>query len=300
MTYTRKQVVTCLSVLYLIIATGLAGYASSRANARSVPISDTLTGFVTALPFIAGLFLECGYDLTRRQERRQHLSRGEIQRPPLVIIANTIIFIYSSVVITLLGTHAAPPSGLDCGLRGRWQTLFKQKDADAIRKIQDAFKCCGFANSRDMAWPFPDRSHDQHACESAFGRTSGCLGAWKAEEQQIAGLLIGVVGMVFIWQFAIIAIPTQRESWLHRVAPDRISRMIADERHGGSEEPRRAIDYVPGYNRYSDRVQEEDEQDDDLNSRRAIEEGNRRLTNALPGPLDRDQQPTVENEWARA
>lgn len=165
-----------------------------------MPISDALTGLVTALPIISGILLECGYDLTRRQERRQHLNRGEIQRPPLVIIANTIIFIYSTVVITLVGTHAAPPSGLDCGLRGRWQTLFKQKDADAIRTIQDAFKCCGFANSRDMAWPFPDRAHDQHACESAFGRTIGCMGAWKAEEQQIAGLLMGVVGMVFLWQ----------------------------------------------------------------------------------------------------
>lgn len=101
-------------------------------------------------------------------------------------------------------------------------------------------------------------------------------------------------------QFAIITIPTQRESWLHRIAPDRISRMIADERHGGSDEPRRAIDYIPGYSRYSDRVEEEAE-DDDMNSGRAIEEGNRRINNVvLPGHLAPDQQPTVENEWARS
>jgi hypothetical protein len=154
------------------------------------------------------LLLECGYDFTRRQERRQHLGRGEIQRPPLVIIANTLIFIYSSVVITLAGTHAAPPSGLDCGLHERWQALFKHKNAEAIRKIQDAFKCCGFANPRDMAWPFPDKSHDAHACEATYSeRTTGCLGAWKAEEQQIAGLLMAVVGMVFIWQVSIHQIP---------------------------------------------------------------------------------------------
>ncbi|KAF2036332.1 hypothetical protein EK21DRAFT_84028 [Setomelanomma holmii] len=300
MTYTRKQVVTCISVVYLIIATALAGYASSRANSRSVPISDTLTGFTTAFPILAGLLLEGGYDLTRVQERRKHLDRGDIQRPPLVIIANTIIFIYSTAVITLLGTHAAPPSGLDCRLRERWQTLFKTKDREAIKTIQDAFNCCGLSNSRDMAWPFPDRSHDVHACEQAFGRTNGCFAAWKGEEQRVAGILIGVVAMVFVWQFAIIAIPTQKESWLHRVAPDRISRMIADERHGDTE-PRRAIDYIPGYNRYSDRVEEEEEEDQDENTRngRAIEEGNRRLNNILPAPLGQDQQPTVENEWAR-
>ena len=165
-----------------------------------MPISDTLTGFATALPILAGLLLEGGYSATRRQERRQQLGRGEIQRPPLVIVANTIIFIYSTVVITLLGTHAAPPSGLDCGLRERWQTMFKRKDDKAIRAIQDAFNCCGLSNSRDMAFPFPDRSHDQHACENTYGRSSGCLVAWKAEEQQIAGILIAVVGMVFVWQ----------------------------------------------------------------------------------------------------
>ncbi|KAH7359932.1 hypothetical protein BKA66DRAFT_426415 [Pyrenochaeta sp. MPI-SDFR-AT-0127] len=299
MTFTRKQVVTCLSVIVIIVAVGLAGYASSRANALSVPISGTLTGFTTALPVVAGLLLESGYDLTRRQERRQRLSRGEIQRPPLVIIANTIIFIYSTVVITLLGTHAAPPSSLDCGLRVRWQTLFRQKDDEAIRKIQNAFECCGFTNPRDMAWPFPDKTHDQHSCENAFHRNNGCMGAWKAEEQKLAGLLIGVVGMVFIWQFAIIAIPTQRESWLHRIAPDRISRMIADERNGGNDEPQRAIGYISSYSRYSDRVEEEDDHAQSLSPERAIEEGNRRLNSVLPGHLERDQQPTVENEWAR-
>jgi len=123
-----------------------------------------------------------------------------MQRPPLVIVANTLIFIYSTAVITLLGTHAAPPSGLDCGLHERWQKLFRSKNRDAIRTIQDAFNCCGLTNSRDMAWPFPDKNHDVDSCETSFNRNSGCLAAWKAEEQQIAGILIAVVGMVFLWQ----------------------------------------------------------------------------------------------------
>lgn len=75
--------------------------------------------------------------------------------------------------------------------------------------------------------------------------------------------------------------------------------MIADERNGDTE-PRRAIDYIPGYNsnRYSDRVEEETEEDSQ-GTTRAIEEGNRRLDGALPGHIGRDQQPSVENEWAR-
>lgn len=165
-----------------------------------MPISDTLTTLTAALPIVSGVLLELGYDVTKRQEQRQRLDRGQIQRPPLVIVANTIIFIYSTVVVTLLGTHAAPPSGLDCGLRERWLNLFKNKDAESIKRIQDAFNCCGFANSHDMAWPFPSRNTDAHSCEKVSGRTTGCLSAWKSEEQRLAGLLMAVVGMVFFWQ----------------------------------------------------------------------------------------------------
>lgn len=75
--------------------------------------------------------------------------------------------------------------------------------------------------------------------------------------------------------------------------------MIADERNGGSDEPRRAIGYVQGFSRYSDRVQEEDDQEEGLNNGRSIEEGNRRLDAALPGHPNGDQQATIENEWAR-
>lgn len=295
-------------------------YAASRANARSVPIAETLTGFTAALPIVSGLLLELGYDLTRRRERRQRLGRGDIQRPPLVIIANTLIFIYSTVIITLSGTHVAPASSLNCGLRERWQTLFRHKDAAAIRHIQDAFSCCGLANSRDMAWPFPDRTHDSRACEATYhGRASGCLVAWKAEEQKIAGLLMTVVGMVFLWQvrgskgefftrgaacadtalqFAIIAIPTQKDSWLHKVVPDRLSRVLAGDQ-GGDADSRRAIDYVPGYNRYSDRIEEEAEDDNGQTPGRAIEDGIHHTDHVFPAQIGRDRQPSVENEWSR-
>lgn len=74
--------------------------------------------------------------------------------------------------------------------------------------------------------------------------------------------------------------------------------MIADERHGNTE-PRRAIDYVPGYNRYSDRIEEDEDDVENTRTGRTIEEGNGRLNNALPGNVLGDQQPTVENEWAR-
>lgn len=74
--------------------------------------------------------------------------------------------------------------------------------------------------------------------------------------------------------------------------------MLADERHGDTE-PRRAIDYIPSNNRYSDRIEEEVEEEDQI-PERAIEEGNRRLDSALPGHPVGDNQPSIENEWARS
>lgn len=297
--YTRKQIVTFISIVYLVFTTAIAGYAASRANRLSVPISDTLTGFATALPVISGILLECGYDLTRRKERRAHMQRGEIQRPPFVIVANFVIFIYSTVIITLLGTHAAPPSELDCGLRRRWQSLFHNKDASSVRAIQDQYNCCGFASPTDMAWPFPDRSHKADACKESFGRTRSCLESWKAEEQYVAGLMMVVVALVVVWAFAIIAIPTQPESWLHKVVPGQVSDFIAREEHGNTGE-RRQINYLPDTNRYSDRFHEED--DDETtplspDTRRTLEEGRPAVGTGLPGNVAMDAPATAE--WAR-
>ncbi|KAF2273330.1 uncharacterized protein EI97DRAFT_161140 [Westerdykella ornata] len=297
MAYTSKQVVTSVSIVYLVLVTALAAYATSRAKSLSIPIPDALSGLATALPIVAGLLLEAGYDFTRRVEQRRQRPKGNTPRPPLVIIVNTLIFIYSTAVITLLGTHVAPSSGLRCGLDQRWRDLFTHKNADAIRAIQDAFNCCGYVNSHDQAWPFPDKNHDQHACETAFGRTRGCLGPWRHEEQRVAGILMAVVAMVFVWQFAIIVTPTQRESWLHRVLPARVSRLISDEERGTSGRPRGAIDYVP----YRDNVAEEVDDEDRYDATRPAIEG-RTIRHVPPEPNgEQDQSRSgVENVWERS
>ncbi len=90
--------------------------------------------------------------------------------------------------------------------------------------------------------------------------------------------------------------PTQRESWLHQVVPDSVSRVIADERGVGGNASQRSIEYAHASNRYTDRIEEEeDEPNDTVN---AIEEGNRRLNGALPSHLEQDHEPNVRNEWA--
>ncbi|PVH94437.1 hypothetical protein DM02DRAFT_676198 [Periconia macrospinosa] len=298
MPYSREQIVTCISIIYLIIATALSGYGSSRVNRFSIPLPNGLAYAATFLPIIAGLLLKIGYVFTRYQEHRSRLPRGDVARLPLVIVMNTLIFIYSTVVVTLLGTHAAPPPGLDCGLQERWIIMFRNKDARAIKAIQDAFNCCGLKSSHDMAWPFPDKTHKADACELAFGRKNGCFKPWKIEEQRVAGILMGAVGLVFIWQFAIIATPTERGSWFDQAVPERTSRTIGDEGHGGSSQ-RREIDFLPNFSRYSDRAQEASDGEAENGPQRGIDGTAQQANNTLTSGVNQVDHRPLEDEWGR-
>lgn len=100
------------------------------------------------------------------------------------------------------------------------------------------------------------------------------------------------------FQFAIIVIPTQRETWLHKIAPEQISDFIAREEHGDTGE-RRRINYISGTSRYSDRFQEEDDETAPLSpeTQRALDSGRAQVGTGLPGNVAMDAPAT--DEWAR-
>jgi|SRR5690242_187538 len=99
-------------------------------------------------------------------------------------------------------------------------------------------------------------------------------------------------------QFLIVAVPTQRESWLHKVVPGQVSDFIAREEHGNTGEQRR-INYLPDTNHYSDRVQEEIDETTPLSpeTRRALDQGRAQVGTGLPGNVTMDAPAT--DEWAR-
>ena len=104
-----------------------------------------------------------------------------------------------------------------------------------------------------------------------------------------------------IQQLAIIVIPTRRESWLHKIAPEQISDFIAREEHGNTGE-RRRINYLPDTNHYADRFQEEDDETTPLSpeTRRALETGTTQVGTGLPGNVAMEAPATVATaEWAR-
>ena len=114
------------------------------------------------------------------------------------IVVFVLLVIYETAIATLALTHVAPPSELTCGLERRWSALFSNKNAEAIRRIQDQFQCCGFRSVQDRAWPFPDRSHTVKACVQAFGRSSSCFGSWRQMEQVTGGLILLVAVVTFV------------------------------------------------------------------------------------------------------
>jgi len=162
----------------------------------SLPIPTTLGAFTLVLPIVAGLTLELrvkSAGRTRQRGRQQTLRRWY----PLMLF---ILVVYETVIATLSGTYIAPDGALDCGLQERWRNLWRLHNADAIRSIQDAFQCCGLRTSVDMPWPFPNKNTDVHECARRLGTDKSCFEDWKRDERLVAGLMLAVACLVFIWK----------------------------------------------------------------------------------------------------
>ncbi|KAK5120316.1 hypothetical protein LTR85_006522 [Meristemomyces frigidus] len=209
MALTRRQIITALSVLYLTGLTILAALALHSAHAYSLPIPDITCALTVALPALAGISLETIISLNERLAAKGHLQTSRILQ--LTVVA---FLIYETVLATLAGTHISPPMSLNCALRERWEHMFRQKSGGRVRRIQDAFQCCGLASPRDMAWPFPDSQHKSDACMVRFERDTGCLEAWRGEERKVAIMLLIVPLAVFVWKVAILLAPSSGSAWL--------------------------------------------------------------------------------------
>lgn len=103
----------------------------------------------------------------------------------------------------MAGTHISPPGSLTCALRETWQDLFHKKEGEAIRRIQDAFSCCGFNSVQDMAFPLPDQAHGADACVVRYERDQACFEPWREEERKVAIMLLVVPLAVFLWKVGI-------------------------------------------------------------------------------------------------
>ena len=187
---------------YLAALTVLAAYALHSAHAYSLPIPDIICALTVALPPLAGVALSATQTFNEGLVSRRRGSNQ--QQPSQLNGASTAVFflfsIYEAVLATLAGTHVAPYMSLNCALKERWEALFKAKNVEMIRNIQDAFNCCGLNSPRDMAFPFPDAKHGSDACMVRFERHKSCMEPWRSEERKAAVMLLVVPIAVFAWK----------------------------------------------------------------------------------------------------
>lgn len=79
--------------------------------------------------------------------------------------------------------------------------MFHAKDAQGIRAIQEALKCCGFGSTKDMAWPFPGQGRGAGECVArAEGAVGRCLDGLRGEERRVGWMLLAVPVGVFVWK----------------------------------------------------------------------------------------------------
>ncbi|MCJ1312933.1 hypothetical protein MMC25_006609 [Agyrium rufum] len=184
--------------LILLIA---AAYTTSRTINFSLPIPVLAISLSILLPILTYPSLRLTQALSvsvRSNARKPHpLVILLTQLTPYILVVLQITLINLSLIFSSSSSSAIIE---ECVLRSRWLALFRAKDVSSVRRIQDAMECCGFKSSRDMAWPFKDREHDDRACEVAFGRHVGCEERWRGEARKIAGfmVLVGVVGVICV------------------------------------------------------------------------------------------------------
>jgi hypothetical protein len=156
-----------------------------------------ISALAIALPPLAGIALEIVISLNEKLAAKGHLQTSRVFQ---IVIA--FFLVYESVLATLAGAHFSPPGSLNCALRETWQKLYSEKDGDSVKRIQDAFQCCGLASDRDMAWPFADAAHGADACILRYEERQGnsCLVPWRGEEQKVAIMLLVVPVAVFLWK----------------------------------------------------------------------------------------------------
>ncbi|OJJ49271.1 hypothetical protein ASPZODRAFT_23523 [Penicilliopsis zonata CBS 506.65] len=199
-------------ILLILISTILAAIAWTRSIGFSLPLSPSIPALGTFLPLFT-----LGVAILRARTRQ---SRYE----PLFHALSQLLTLFPGVLGTLAMTYLLPSEILNCRLETQWQRFFHNKDAGAIRQIQDQLRCCGLRSIHDRAWPFKDASHGDDACEVRFGYDRACLGPWTEREQSAAMMVfVAAVFTLMVKLFFEYGYPswTRQQSWTERTEQSR-------------------------------------------------------------------------------
>lgn len=154
-----------------------------------VPAIATLISPITILAMIATrYFFRPSNNETAQTSRWSTISN----------ILNQIHTIILTIVATVALAYLFPDRILSCNLDQQWLDFFRSKDSQAIRSIQDEFRCCGLRSIHDRAWPFKDRNHGDNACELQLGYQRSCFAPWREHQQQTSWMVFAAAVFVLV------------------------------------------------------------------------------------------------------
>ncbi|KAJ9264613.1 hypothetical protein DTO212C5_6995 [Paecilomyces variotii] len=195
-------VTTILLILFGAISIILGAIAWTRTTSLYLPFPTAIPATGTFLPMLTLLIPAINTLYNRSSsisKSRNTRNQSRITQIILVPLINALLVILPTIIITLSTTYLVPSDTQICGLERTWQAYFHNKNAPAIRTIQDTLQCCGLRSTRDRAWPFKDgKRYGDDACEVNLGYRRSCLAVWGQEERGVAGLVVGSVVVVFV------------------------------------------------------------------------------------------------------
>ncbi|KAJ5714428.1 uncharacterized protein N7483_011609 [Penicillium malachiteum] len=193
----------------------LARLSWSRTVSYYLPIPTWIPAVATIVSPVLGLILGVlsTWVLKSASQRDFEIWGIGIQR--VLSALNQLHTILSTILATLALAYLYPEQLSTCNIEQQWQSMFKAKNADAIRTIQDSFQCCGLRSTRDRAWPFKDRTHGDNSCELQLGYTRSCLTPWRGQQQTASWMIFAAALLIVALKIGIASWSSRRSSWLN-------------------------------------------------------------------------------------
>ncbi|EKV05819.1 hypothetical protein PDIG_80160 [Penicillium digitatum PHI26] len=166
----------------------------SRATALFLPLPTWVPAVATLLSPITVLTLIATQILSARVNNE---TARNYRWTTISSILDQVQTVISIIVATVALVYLFPDRILSCNLNEQWQEFFQSKNSQAIRSIQDEFRCCGLRSLHDRAWPFKDRNHGENACELQLGYRRSCSAPWREHQQLTSWMVFAAVVFVF-------------------------------------------------------------------------------------------------------
>ncbi|KAJ5952486.1 uncharacterized protein N7479_010899 [Penicillium vulpinum] len=250
MTSFKVDAAALLHVVFImggIISLVLGAMAWARTSALHLPLPTWIPAVATVISPITVLTLIFPRVFSTRLNNETARNGRWSTISDMLNQAQTII---ATIVATAALAYLFPDRILSCNLDQQWQEFFKSKNSQAIRSIQDEFRCCGLRSLHDRAWPFKDRNHGDNACETQLGYQSSCFAPWREYQQRTSWMIFVAAFCVFAAKIAFYRLSSHRTSWMsaesaRRTDYQRISHQTVqdeeDNEDGIPEETRRTL-----------------------------------------------------------